>query len=93
MKDICALSVDIWLRSQLGTVGALVDHLIRERAVGDLSDDGVEVRGIELLTLCVLSILLQRPRFLNCSNLQRPSHAYKLGCAAVRAETWMGMPG
>ena len=44
--------------SQLGAVGALLDHLIRERAVGDLSDEGVEVRGIELLTLCVRSIPL-----------------------------------
>ncbi|KAF9644907.1 hypothetical protein BDM02DRAFT_3157041 [Thelephora ganbajun] len=34
----------------LSTVGALIDHLIRERAVGDLSDEGVEVRGIELFT-------------------------------------------
>ncbi|KAF9783468.1 muts domain V-domain-containing protein [Thelephora terrestris] len=34
----------------LGAVGALLDHLIRERAVGDLSDEGLDVRGIELLT-------------------------------------------
>jgi hypothetical protein len=52
--DICALLSE--LLPQLGAVGALLDHLIRERAVGDLSDEGVDVRGIELLTLYVRSI-------------------------------------
>ena len=33
----------------MGAVGALLDHLIPERAVGDLSNEGVEVRGTELL--------------------------------------------
>lgn len=39
---------------QLGSVGALLDHLSRERAVGDLHDEGIgglEVRSIEYLTL------------------------------------------
>jgi len=40
----------------MGAIGAIIDHLIRERAVGDLSDEGVEVRGIELLALYVASI-------------------------------------
>ena len=38
---------------QMGAVGTLLDHLICERAVGDLSNEGVEVRGIELLALYV----------------------------------------
>jgi len=50
------LFADVGVHPKLGTVGALIDHLIRERAVGELSDEGVEVRGIELLTLCVDSI-------------------------------------
>lgn len=56
-SPLCVSSKSGYTRSifdippQLGAVGALLDHLIRERAVGDLSDEGVEVRGIELLTL------------------------------------------
>ena len=51
--DICALFFFSDLPPQMGAVGALLDHLIRERAMGDLSNEGVEVHGIELLTLCV----------------------------------------
>lgn len=54
-KGICALPADAVAPPQLGAVGALIDHLIRERAVGDLSGEGLEVRGIELLTLYVSS--------------------------------------
>lgn len=39
-------------------MGALLDHLVRERAVNDLEDDGIfglEVRGIEALSLLVPS--------------------------------------
>jgi DNA mismatch repair protein MSH5 len=63
-SPLCVSSKQGYMRSvldfppQLGAVGALLDHLVRERAVGDLSDEGLEVRGIELLTLCVHSIPL-----------------------------------
>ena len=46
---------------QIASVGALLDHLTRARAVGELDDEGlqgVEVRDIEALTLHVcLSII------------------------------------
>ncbi|TFY80927.1 hypothetical protein EWM64_g3085 [Hericium alpestre] len=38
----------------VGSIGALLDHLTRERAVGELEDEGIgglEVRGIEALAL------------------------------------------
>ena len=39
---------------QLGAVGALLDHIVRMRAVGELDDGGIgglEIRGIEYLSL------------------------------------------
>ena len=39
---------------QLGSIGALLDHIARLRAVGDLEDQGIgglEVRGIDCLSL------------------------------------------
>lgn len=39
---------------QMSSVGALLDHMIRERAVGELEDEGIgglNVRGIEVLAL------------------------------------------
>jgi DNA mismatch repair protein MSH5 len=39
---------------QLSAVGALIDHLVRLNAVGDLENDGIEgleVRGIEVMEL------------------------------------------
>jgi len=44
----------------MASIGALLDHLARERAVNELGDDGIgglEVRDIELLSLYV-SLLL-----------------------------------
>lgn len=44
-------------------MGALLDHLARARAVGELDDEGLEgleVRGIEVLTLWVSIILMRR---------------------------------
>lgn len=38
----------------MASVGALLDHMVRERAVGELQDEGVgglNVRAIEVLTL------------------------------------------
>ena len=38
----------------LGSIGALLDYIARQRAVGDLEDEGIgglQVRGIETLTL------------------------------------------
>jgi DNA mismatch repair protein MSH5 len=38
----------------MSTVGALLDHLIRERALGDFDTDGIkglDVRDIEILAL------------------------------------------
>lgn len=40
----------------MSSVGALLDHLTRERAVGELDDDGLEgleITGIESLSLSV----------------------------------------
>jgi len=41
---------------QISSVGALLDHLTRERAVGELDDEGLEgleIRDIEVVTLSV----------------------------------------
>lgn len=41
----------------MACVGALIDHLIRERAASDFDDEGitsVDIRDIEILALCVL---------------------------------------
>lgn len=38
----------------MASIGALIDYVVRERAVGDLDDEGVGglfVRDIEILTL------------------------------------------
>ena len=40
--------------TQLGSVGALIDHLLRLNAVGDLENEGIEgleVQGIEIMPL------------------------------------------
>ena len=40
----------------MASIGALLDHLVRERAVNELEDDGIwglEVRAIEMLSLWV----------------------------------------
>jgi DNA mismatch repair protein MSH5 len=40
--------------NKLSSIGALLDHLTRERAVGNLGDEGVgglEIRGIETFTM------------------------------------------
>jgi hypothetical protein len=55
---------------QIASVGALLDHLIREQAVSALEDDGIDgldIRGIETLALYVL-----------LSNLS--SHSYDIYC-------------
>lgn len=39
---------------QMSTIGALLDHLVRERALGDFDADGIrglDVRDIEILAL------------------------------------------
>jgi DNA mismatch repair protein MSH5 len=39
----------------MASIGALLDHLIRERAINDLEDDdigGLDVRDIEILSMC-----------------------------------------
>jgi DNA mismatch repair protein MSH5 len=44
----------------MASIGALLDHLVRERAVSDLEDDGIgglEVRDIEVLSLYVYPLL------------------------------------
>ena len=41
---------------QMSSVGALLDHLARQRAMGELDDEGLEgleIRDIESLTLLV----------------------------------------
>ena len=38
----------------MGSIGALLDHLLRERALSDLDDEGIEgldVKDIEILSL------------------------------------------
>lgn len=38
----------------MASIGALLDHLIRERAVNDLDDEGIsglEIRNIEVISL------------------------------------------
>jgi DNA mismatch repair protein MSH5 len=45
----------------MASIGALLDHLMRERAVGALEDEGLgglEIRDIELLSLSVFSSIL-----------------------------------
>src|SRR6266540_5469028 len=42
---------------QLASIGALLDHMVRERALTDLDDKGIgglDIRDIELLSLSVL---------------------------------------
>jgi hypothetical protein len=44
----------------MASIGALLDHLARERAVTELEDDGIgglEVRDIEVLSLYVCPLL------------------------------------
>ena len=52
----------------MACVGALIDHLIRERAASDFDDEGiasVDIRDIEILALCVLVYALCLPFHLN----------------------------
>lgn len=52
----------------MACVGALIDHLIRERAASDFDDEGitsVDIRDIEILALCVLVYALCLPFRLN----------------------------
>ena len=40
----------------MASVGALLDHIVKERALSDFDDDGIgglDIRNIETLTLCV----------------------------------------
>lgn len=50
-----AINIDLHSESrQISTVGALLDHLVRERALGDFDADGIrglDVRDIEILAL------------------------------------------
>jgi len=52
----------------MACVGALLDHLIRERAASDFDDEGiasVDIRDIEILALCALVYALCHPFRLN----------------------------
>lgn len=50
-----SLSIDLYSEPrQMSTVGALLDHLVRERALGDFDADGIrglDIRDIEILAL------------------------------------------
>jgi DNA mismatch repair protein MSH5 len=49
---------------QLASVGALIDHLVREQAVAALEDEGIgglDIRDIEVITLFVLHLLCSPP--------------------------------
>ena len=89
-SPLCVSSKPGYMRSdfdfppQLGAVGALLDHLIRERAVGDLSD-GVEVRGIELLTLYV--------RFIPPATLFPDQRIYPATASCTLTQMRCGKPG
>ena len=55
------LNSDNMGQSQMASIGALIDHLVRERVVDELEDDGIgglEVRNIEIFSLYVCSFLL-----------------------------------
>ena len=49
------ISIDLYSEPrQMSTVGALLDHLVRERALSDFDADGIrglDVRDIEILAL------------------------------------------
>jgi hypothetical protein len=60
-KKVLPNKVLVLLFTQIASIGALLDHLVRERAVNDLEDEGIaglEVRDIEALSLSALSFLL-----------------------------------
>jgi hypothetical protein len=47
--------------NQMASVGALLDHIVRERAVGNLEDEGIgdlNIRGIEALTLYICFFIM-----------------------------------
>lgn len=48
-------TVDVLRCFQMSSVGALLDHLTRQRAVGQLDNEGLEIRDIESLALLVNS--------------------------------------
>lgn len=50
-----SINIDLYSEPrQMSSVGALLDHLVRERALGDFDADGIkglDVRDIEILAL------------------------------------------
>ena len=56
LKSIHAITL------QLASIGALLDYIVRERALSDLDDKGIgglDIRDIELLSLSVLHERIQ----------------------------------
>lgn len=74
----------------MSSAGALIDYLVREQAMSDLDDEGIqglEIRDIEILTLSVRF----RPPFIGTdtksSGMQKRGHAHKHGRPSVRRDS------
>jgi hypothetical protein len=51
----------------MSSIGALLDHLTRQRAVGELDDEGLE--GLEIRDIEALTLLVDSSTYLQCMSL------------------------
>lgn len=69
----------------MSAIGALLDHLVRERAVNDLENEGtrgLEIREIEVLALFVFYLASTPQELADCDS-QGSSYADKRRCFVV----------